>query len=1312
MIESSSPLDDLSDEAVTRLDEACCRFEEDWQAGRRPHLEDFLTGSDEAERLTLLRELLRLEVYYRRRNGDRTGGDDYLARFPGHEALVRGVLAAVASQEGPTVPLASGTITGAPAGGAGARGGPPLDGPVQVPGYEFGEELGHGGMGTVYKARQLNAMRTVALKVIRADRLDELDTEDERRKWLAQFRREAELVAGLDHPNIVPLYEVGEHAGQPYFSMKLVEGGSLAGAAARLARDPRAAADLMARVARAMHHAHQRQILHRDLKPHNILLDGQGRPHLTDFGLARRIDAPLTGGVSRGRIVGTPSYMAPEQVRGERGLTTAVDVYGLGAVLYHLLTGRPPHRGESDYQTLLAVLEQAPVPPRSLNPEVDRDLETVCLKCLEKQPGQRYGSAEALAEDLERWLGGEPILARPAGALECGWRWCRRNPALAGTGVAALAAVVAALVTLAVAVVLVSGSRDQESQAKDEALTLAGQLKESLTNETLAKDKALDLARQRDEQRRLAVLNLLTAELAQAQARCEQGDPSRGMLEMANLLPRVIAEDAGDMERSVRLQLAGWEHHLHRLRGDLEPPGPEILVSLAYRPDSRQFVTYGIHTMLWDAEADPPRGRELPHPMMVNAAVYSPDGSRLLTGCQDKQARLWDTTTGQLIGQPWPHGDYVTRVAIARGGQVAATAGGKGVRLWEVPGGRPLGDQFGQAGRGALTFAPDGKTLVIGEGALSCWEVETRRRLWGPKPVALPLAGPQFRPDGQAILTVSRDSLLRLDAATGDTRAATPITLGSLQTRAAFSRDGRWLLTGAGDGAARLYDTATGQARGEPLRHADAISALAFSPDGESFVTGTRGGAVTHRQTGSQQPLGAPMRMPRLAPSPRDPRMRVSDVSSLTFSPDGRAILAAGEKGLARLWDAEIGAPLTPSLKHEGKEASVMAAVFSPDGRHVLTSVHCGRPNWAPTGGPYAQLWDVQTGESAPRLLHEKAGLPPLLAFRPDGKVFATLSPEAPGKVRLWDTDRQAVIAEVTGAPPQRITCVAFTAGSKWLLTGSGRSVQRWDATSGKLVGTLTAPDIITQLVCSPDGRHFITCGESGGIALGEAEGDATKDVTVLVRHGDGFEMRPVVFSPDGKKLAAASQRDRLLRLWDLEAREQLGAPIRHEGIVTAVAFSPDGNTVLTADSGGDKSIQMWDVATGQRLPVRLPHQGHVRTAECSPDGAVVLTRGVDHAARLWERATGRPLGPPLAHQDELSAATFSPDGCRVLTASLDGTARVWAVPRPVEGNPDRVRLWVEARTGLRLDEKDQLDVLTAAERAQRRLALGPDGAP
>src|SRR6059058_20476 len=301
--------------------------------------------------------------------------------------------------------------------------------------YELLEEIGRGAQGVVFRARQKSLNRTVALKVISLGQWAS-------KAHVKRFRREAEAAASLDHPSIVPIYEVGERDGYCYFSMKFVEGGQLDEVSRRTPMSIRHAAELIAKVARTVHYAHEHGILHRDIKPGNILLDDKGEPHLTDFGLARLVEAEST--ITRTlEVLGTPSYMAPEQAAGNNTqLTSATDVYGLGAVLYRLLTGHPPFVGGTTYETIKLLLDTEPRQPRLWNPKIDRDLSTICLKCLDKDPQRRYASALALAEDLERWLKHEPIQARRIGAFTRGRKWVRRNPtnALLAGSLLALAA--------------------------------------------------------------------------------------------------------------------------------------------------------------------------------------------------------------------------------------------------------------------------------------------------------------------------------------------------------------------------------------------------------------------------------------------------------------------------------------------------------------------------------------------------------------------------------------------------------------------------------------------------------------------------------------------------------------------------------------------------------------------------------------------------------------------------------------------------------------------------------------------------------
>src|SRR5262245_20603380 len=509
---------------------------------------------------------------------------------------------------------------------------PPPENSVVHPGtrlgeYEVHERLGMGAMGVVYRAWQPGLEKWVALKTIRDS---ELADEGERER----FRAEARALAQFDHPNIVPIYEVDERDGQHFFSMKLIEGGSLARPPAGFDLNQRGIARLMTRVAQAVHHAHKRGILHRDLKPSNILLDKDGEPYVADFGLAKRLPAPGDSGATltrSGAIVGTVSYMAPEQARAEKVMTTAADVYGLGAVLYELLTRQAPFVGTDIVELLLRVREQEPPRPRSLNPRADRDLETVCLKCLEKDPAKRYASAEALAQDLERWLRGEPIQARRASARERIVKWVRRRPAVA----ALLGTTLLALVIGAAAFVW----------------------------QSLETSKALARAENQLYLHRIA--------LAQFYA-------TTGQLQR-------VAETLDDCRPE---HLRQWEwYYLRRLcqleRKTLAGHRGEVRAA-QYSPDGLLLATTGTDrtVRIWDAV----RGKELRQwpsdSPFTDGVCFAADGRHLLTASDEQTITVWEVASGKPLVRLPNAGSLVA--ASRKANRVAAISRDHTVTAWDL----------------------------------------------------------------------------------------------------------------------------------------------------------------------------------------------------------------------------------------------------------------------------------------------------------------------------------------------------------------------------------------------------------------------------------------------------------------------------------------------------------------------------------------------------------------------------------------------------------------------------------------------------
>ncbi|MGZ8939028.1 MAG: WD40 repeat domain-containing serine/threonine protein kinase, partial [Limisphaerales bacterium] len=551
--------------------------------------------------------------------------------------------------------------------------------------YDLLEEIARGGMGIVYKARQRNLDRVVAVKMILAGPLAG-------KEFVQRFRTESAAAAILQHPNIVAIHDVGVHEGRHYFSMDYVEGRSLAQLVGQQPLAPARAARYVELVAAAIHYAHERGILHRDLKPSNVLIDANDQPRITDFGLARRLDGDSSLTMT-GQVLGSPNFMPPEQAGGGRGkVGRPSDVYALGGILYYLLTARAPFQADSLEHTIAQVLNAEPVSPRLLNPSIPRDLETITLKCLEKEPSRRYQTGKELADELGRVLRHEPIQARPVNPPEKLWRWGRRKPALAGAFGLALVALVFGLAATSWQwrrAERIAGSERRERQRAE-----AGESN--------------------------AVRQIYIDQLNLAQAAWEQNNASRtrGLLD----------ETASAPQRGFEWYY--WQRQMHlellALRGHTGP-----ILAVAYSPDGRRIVTGSADktARVWDAETGQESFPLEGHTASVRSVAFSRDGQRIVTGSWDRTVRVWDAATGRHLRSIAANGKEVFSVAFSPDGQRIVSGGQEEkARVWDANSGNELFALEGHTNLvWAVAFSEDGQRIVTGswDETAKVWDANT-----------------------------------------------------------------------------------------------------------------------------------------------------------------------------------------------------------------------------------------------------------------------------------------------------------------------------------------------------------------------------------------------------------------------------------------------------------------------------------------------------------------------------------------------------------------------------------------------------------
>ena len=1113
---------------LRRIDEVCRRFEADWRAGHQPRIEEYFGEFTGDARASLAAELEAIQSELQQAAG-KAGIADAPTVAPGSLPTqpTPGEPPSSIHDEATVPPRGDATVDFRSAAPTSSDGVKPSH--VRYFGdYEIIREIARGGMGVVFEARQVSLNRKVALKMVLAGQLAN-DTDVKR------FYIEAEAAANLDHPGIVPIYEVRQHEGQHYFSMGFVEGQSLSHHLADGPLPPRQAADLIRRVCEAIEFAHQHGVIHRDLKPANILLDKNDYPRVTDFGLAKKIesDSGLTGS---GQIMGTPSYMPPEQAGAKRGeVGPAADVYALGATLYALLTGRPPFQAATAMDTVIQVISDEPVPPRRLNPTLERDLETICLNCLEKEPRRRYPSARLLGEDLAHWMRGEPISARPVGRPERVWKWARRRPVVAG--LLAMLALVTAAGVIGITASLVYALKGWSRAATQTQLALNRQ--QEARDARDATERALAESRRQTE--------VANAQLYDLGMKLVQNAWDDSHVEVVHqLLEDYLPERQGGVDRR------GFEWYYWRraaLGGQrvLAHPGPVWRV--AFNRDGRRLATAcedGI-VRIWDARTGSLLQSLKGHTRKVNCVVFSPDASRIASGSLDHTVRVWDAVEGRQV---LTYGGHTSQLSVQ---DLAFSPDGSRVAS--------IGGESGLHVRGQPLRPPSGELKV--------WDVATGHDLWTAKPegkLANALYSVAFRPDGKRLAVTSALGTAVLDGASG-----ARLWELELSGRVAFNPDGRRVMI-----AGKVFDAETGK---EQSSLPEVLRDATFAGDGVRAASYNVNSVVTLWDVASGGHL-------------REMKGHTSLIMHIAFNPEGTLLASASVDQSVRLWDlAESSKPLRFTAhavpQFSDPNESILAWVACPDGGPLVSF-----------GADLAlKRWELPSGKelgSVALPLKDQLSGRELAAFSPQGNLLVISQP-VKRRVQIWGTEPCILMQELDASPSPggfgRSHSLAFDpGGSRLAIAETSGQVTVWDPGRGHLVHKLGRPAqyFANGVAFSPDGRLLAAILPGIGCRIWDVD-TGQEIATIKDLH------YPLAFGPGGRKLAGAFQvassgsdgsalsgtiPRNTLAVCDVGDPTTLLVFKGYTGLIESLELSPDGERVVSADR--DRTVILWDAATGQ----------------------------------------------------------------------------------------------------------------------------------